>query len=266
MFGLLAQQGRSAAQQLAQDLGSTRVRPGGSESLVTWLDKHGGSVTAASTVALVIITAIYAALTFLAVREQRRQLLAQTMPTLATVISEPEEADRPGEADVRVFYIETRLLSGSPADGVTLRQHSSLSDSRIQVEDLDYTISLGQGERHRWRAEVRDPGDEHWVALVLEYADPAWSILRMDFLAILHRHPDEKPKQASQSWRGNRATVISTATKAGPKATRFLGRIRYRGQNLGEVAQPRDFRTSLDAELTEVFGRMKATLEKFVAE
>lgn len=133
------------------------------------------------------------------------------------------------------------------------------------MDGLEATTALREAGIHRWTGQIADRDTDSWASLVLSYADPSWSVLRMD-LIVIHNPPGaNKPRLASQATQGTRRTAIEMASRELSFCKRLFRRIHYRGQNLGEIAATPEFRsateTETDTQLNAKFQQIKSTLE-----
>jgi hypothetical protein len=125
-------------------------------TLIGWLDRHAGGITAVATLVLAVLTGVYVAVTYLLVREQRRQA---ERPSLAYRVVEPG--------------LEVRNLGSGRAAGVQLLTgpRSPLPPG-IAIDDLGAGIDLAVGEARTWPFKwVGAPPAHVDIPLTLSYMD-----------------------------------------------------------------------------------------------
>jgi hypothetical protein len=115
-------------------------------TVLHWLDAHAGAITALATLTLVAITAAYAAVTYLLVKEQRNQ---QQTPDVARFWAESPETP---SADLRLHNIG----DGAAAEVMVVRGPGDCLD--VALPDLGRTKALLPGEEFIWR--IRPPEGE----------------------------------------------------------------------------------------------------------
>jgi hypothetical protein len=144
-------------------------------SVLDWANSNAPAITALATVFLVLITAVYVAVTYLLVREQRSQ---RQLPKVHFFI------DRRAQEETVCADLRIKNVSEVTATEVTFLRVDGIS---VDMPHLGRRISLLPGEDLLSR--IRPPAGENEFAdgdlpLILSYSDISRSIVVFDILLL----------------------------------------------------------------------------------
>jgi hypothetical protein len=207
-------------------------------TITHWLDLHSGSVTGLATVVLCLVTAVYVAVTYALLREERAQYRE---PEVARDLS---DVDLTGQASLQVrnlgpgLAVDVNLLAGPKAD----------LPVGVGVEDLGTAFNLAVGDTSSWRLAWTYPPPTCDIRLTLMYFDRSRKAMWLDAF-VIRLGPSGIGTSAGWfgelSARGLKAMARSTI----PRSKRLAHRWTYRRNSLHELLVDAGIKSVLAADV-----------------